>query len=56
MVSATLAPKEGHPVELEEDKVFTQLQDSPIFRQASVIMDMISTLKGQNNYSSEQVC
>ena len=58
MVSTTQAPEEGHPVEQEEqqpDKVYTQLQDSPILRQVSAIMDMISTLQGQITTLTTQV-
>ena len=57
-VSTTQAPEEGHPVEPEEqqpDKVFTQLQYSPILRQVSAMMDMISTLQGQITTLTTQV-
>ena len=43
------------PEEQQSDKVFIQLQDSPIFRQVSAIMDMISTLQGQITTLTNQV-
>ena len=58
MISTTQAPEEGRPVEPEEqqpDKIYTQLQDSPILRQVSAIMDMISTLQGQITTLTTQV-
>ena len=58
MVSTTQAPEEGRheePEEQQPDKVFLQLQDSPILRQVSAIMDMISTLQGQITTLTTQV-